>query len=123
MPNQLNKPPLLIKLFKICILRGHAISAPAPTAGSVPHTCRLAPTPISPHFQLMAAPGSPATSRCRASKPILLAIILALVSTLAAAQWPDGPPATSDHDAHAKMNERGDKGMGSRRLQPPTTSC
>jgi hypothetical protein len=66
---------------------------------------------VSRHFHPLDERDAPLGSTCQVAKFVILTVFLALFSTLVIAQQPDSSP-NSEHDAHAKMNERGDRGMG-----------
>ena len=111
MPRHSNRPSDHDNSKKTDTLRHFVFNLKTAPACPTPQPCRPDPTLLSCHFHPIDERDAPLGSACQVAKFVLLAVFLALFSTLVIAQQPDSSP-NSEHDAHAKMNERGDKGMG-----------
>jgi hypothetical protein len=110
MSRQVSWPSYSTNLLKTVSLLHFSVGPLAATACPTPQPCRPDPAPVSRHFRAACTCASSSPER-RSVYSLILAISFALFSSVVMAQQSD-KPAASEHDAHAQMNERGDKGMG-----------
>ncbi len=101
----------LPNILETRFLQLHERNTAAPSDCSALQRCHPYRTAVRWHSPAIGERGAPQCNRRLAVKSAFLAVLLGLASSLVVAQQPD-KSAASDHEAHAKMNERGDKGMG-----------